>query len=104
MCITISKIFLPGNTLIANHVTAMTDLSQCIKASGENLSDFIIACALLLSLSKTPSWDVIKAQIFQLNVSLFSSKNASTKLQIEANHYAHEKASGKTVLLATKQK
>ena len=104
MCITISKIFLPGNTLIANHVTAMTDLSQCIKASGKNLSDFIIACALLLSLSKTPFWDVIKAQIFQLNVSLFSSKNASTKLQIEANHYAHEKASGKIVLLATKQK
>ena len=91
-------------TSMADHVAAMTDLSQHIKASGENLSDLIIACALLLSLPKTPSWDVIKAQIFQLDASSFTSENVDTKLQTEANRRAREKASGETALLATKQK
>ncbi|KAJ3476999.1 hypothetical protein NLI96_g10770 [Meripilus lineatus] len=82
----------------------MFDLAQRIKASGESLSDLIIARALLLSLPKTSAWDIIKAQIFQLDTSSFTSDNVSTKLQTEANRRAREKASGETALLATKSK
>jgi len=55
------------NTPMADHVTKMLNIWNCIAEVGKDLPDIHIAHALILSLSKTTSWDLIKIQLFTLD-------------------------------------
>jgi hypothetical protein len=77
---------------------SMLDIKQQIIDTGETLKDLHVARAMVLSLPKTQSWDVIKIQLFDVESAKLTSKAVSTKLQSEANRRAREKAGGNTAL------
>ena len=87
---------------MSDHVAWMLDLTHCITATGEKLSDHLIACSLVISLPRTPQWDLIKSQIFQLDEKSLTSETVSSRLQTEANHRSHEVSLENTALLAKK--
>ena len=47
-------------TPMADHVAVMLDLKHKITAAGETLPDTHVARALIISLPRTPAWDIIK--------------------------------------------
>jgi len=90
------------NTNMANHVASMLNLWHKILAAGKDLSDIHIARALVLSLPQTPSWDLIKIQLFNLDMMKLTSETIAMTLQAEVNHRQHDKMS-KTAMLAAKR-
>ena len=78
----------------------MLDLGLKIKAAGEELPDIHIACALVLSLPQTQTWELVKVQLFSKEK--ITSDIVSTELQATANQTAHEKKS-ETAFLARKK-
>ncbi|KIM51192.1 hypothetical protein SCLCIDRAFT_33640 [Scleroderma citrinum Foug A] len=74
----------------------MLDIRNRIIAAGEELPDIHVACALVLSLPKTQTWELIKIQLFGLDK--LTSEIISTKLQAEANHCTREKSGMETTL------
>jgi hypothetical protein len=85
-------------TPMADHIASMLDIKQQIIDAGEMLEDLHVACAMVLSLLKTQSWDIIKIQPFDVESAKLTSKVVGTKLQSEANRHAQEKAGGNTAL------
>jgi hypothetical protein len=70
---------------MADHIMSMLDIKQQIINAGETLEDLHVTRAMVLSLPKTQSWDVIKIQLFDVESAKLTSKVVSTKLQSEAN-------------------
>ncbi|KAJ2976491.1 hypothetical protein NUW54_g11556 [Trametes sanguinea] len=91
------------NTPMADHIARLLHLKQAIRDSGEEIKDLHIARALVLSLPKTPSWDVIKIQLFSLEPEKLTSELVTSTLQAEANRRARENSSNEAALLAQKQ-
>lgn len=83
-------------TPMADHIAKMLDIRNRITAAGEDLPDINIARALILSLPKTPTWELIKIQLFGLDT--LTSEIVSTKLQAEANRRMREKSGTETAL------
>ncbi|PSS05344.1 hypothetical protein PHLCEN_2v3931 [Hermanssonia centrifuga] len=83
---------------MADHIAVMLDLKHKITAAGEELPDSHVARALIISLPRTPSWDVIKIQCFALSKDKFTPENVGSTLQAEANRMARKKGSGETAL------
>jgi hypothetical protein len=83
---------------MANHIAAMLDIKHCIEQAGETIPNLYVACAMILSLPKTQSWDIIKITLFELQS--LTTEIVSTKLQQEANCHSCDKSSGKTALFA----
>jgi hypothetical protein len=83
---------------MADHIASMLDIKQQIINAGETLEDLHVARAMVLSLPKTQSWDVIKIQLFDVESAKLTSEAVSTKLQSKANSHAREKAGGNTAL------
>jgi len=54
-------------TPIADHIAKMLDIRNRIIAAGEELPDIHVARALVLSLPKTQTWELIKIQLFGLD-------------------------------------
>jgi hypothetical protein len=75
-------------TPMADHIASMLDIKQQIIDAGETLEDLHVARAMVLSLPKTQSWDVIKIQLFDVESAKLTSEVVSTKLQSEANRRA----------------
>jgi hypothetical protein len=70
---------------MADHIVSMLDIKQQIINTGETLKDLYVACAMVLSLPKTQSWDVIKIQLFNVESAKLTSEAVSTELQSKAN-------------------
>ncbi|KAF8585983.1 hypothetical protein K439DRAFT_1615555 [Ramaria rubella] len=87
---------------MTDHVSQMVDLGIHIVATKETLPDIHITRALVLSLPQTPQWDVIKIQLFNVNVDKFTSKLVSATLIAKVNHWNREQES-ETALLTTQQ-
>jgi len=51
---------------MADHIAAMLDVKRQIEDAGERLEDLHLARAMILSLPKTQSWDIIKIQLFDV--------------------------------------
>jgi hypothetical protein len=85
-------------TPMADHIAAMLDIKQQINNVGESLNDIHITRAMVLSLLKTQSWDIIKIQLFDVELDKLTIDTVSTQLQSEANCRAHEKGASKTAL------
>ena len=51
-------------TLMADHIAMILDIQHQIAQAGKQISDLHIAWAMILSLPKTPSWEIIKIQLF----------------------------------------
>ena len=49
---------------MANHIAVILDIQHCIAQAGEQISDLHVAWAMILSLLKTLSWEIIKIQLF----------------------------------------
>ena len=82
---------------MADHIAAILDIRHRIVQASEVLDDLHIARAMILSLPKTPSWEMIKIQLFDIKV--LTSDIVSTKLQTEANRRVREKPSGSQTAL-----
>jgi hypothetical protein len=89
-------------TPMADHIAAMLDIKQQIVDAGETIDNLHIARAMVLSLPKTQSWEMIKIQLFDIEATKLTSELVSMKLQSEANRYARDKAGGNTALLVQK--
>jgi hypothetical protein len=90
-------------TPIADHIAAILDLKSQIQDAGKMLDDIHVARAMVLSLPKTQSWDVIKIQLFNIESEKLTIDAVSTKLQSKANRHAH-KAVGDGTALYTRKK
>jgi hypothetical protein len=88
---------------MANHIAAILDLKSQIQDAGETLDDIHIARAMVLSLPKTQSWDIIKIQLFNVKSAKLTIDAVSTKLQSEANRHACEAVGGGTALYTQKK-
>jgi hypothetical protein len=76
-------------TSMDEHIASLLDLSQRIVSSGEKLDDLHLARAMVLSLPKTPSWELVKIPLFEL--AKLTSELVSTRLLQEANRRTREK-------------
>jgi hypothetical protein len=83
---------------MANHIAAILDLKSQIQDTGETLDNIHIARAMVLSLPKTQSWDIIKNQLFNVKSTKLTIDAVSTKLQSEANCCACEAVGGSTAV------
>jgi len=88
---------------MADHVAAMLDVKRQIEDAGETLEDLHLARALVLSLPKTQSWDIIKIQLFDMEPNTFTADTVSSKLQSEANRRAREAVGADTALYVQKK-
>jgi hypothetical protein len=88
---------------MANHIAAILDLKSQIQDAGEMLDDIHVARAMVLSLPKTQSWDMIKIQLFNVESAKLTIDAVTTKLQSEANRHAHEAVGGGTALYTRKK-
>jgi hypothetical protein len=87
-------------TPMADHIAAILDIRDRIIQAGEAIPDLHIVRAMILSLPKTSSWEMIKIQLFDIKV--LTSDIVSTKLQTEANRHIREKpGGGQTALQAS---
>jgi hypothetical protein len=90
-------------TPMADHIAAMLDIKQQINNVGESLDNVHVAQAMVLSLPKTQSWDIIKIQLFDVEPVKLTIDTVSTKLQSEANHQVREKGTSNTALYVQKK-
>jgi len=51
---------------MADHITAILNIKHKITQVGETIPDLHVARTMILSLPKTPSWDLIKIQLFDI--------------------------------------
>ena len=79
------------------HIASLLDLSHRIISAGEKLDDLHLARAMVLSLPKTPSWELVKIPLFELT--MLMSEAVSTRLLQEAN--CHKRKSGLETALIT---
>jgi hypothetical protein len=79
------------------HIAAMLDLSHRITSAGEKLDDLHLARAMVLSLPKTPSWELVKIPLFELTT--LTSELVSTKILQEANRRTREKSGTESALV-----
>jgi len=86
---------------MADHIAVMLDLKHHIEQAGEDIPDIHVARAMIISLPKTQTWDVVKITLFE--VTELTSEIVSSKLLQEANRQTHEKAS-ETALVASNKK
>jgi hypothetical protein len=70
---------------------------------GESLNDIHVARAMVLSLPKTQSWDIIKIQLFDIEADKLTINAISTKLQSEANRCMRKAVGGGTALYTRKK-
>src|SRR5271154_3005083 len=87
--------YVDGNSM-DEHIAYLLDISHCISSSGEKLEDLHLARAMVLSLPKTPSWELIKITIFEL--ATLTSGLVGTRLLQEANRRTREKSGSETAL------
>jgi hypothetical protein len=92
-----------NGTSMADHITAIIDLKSQIQDTGETLDDIHITHAMVLSLPKPQSWDVIKIQLFNVESAKLTIDAISTKLQSEANCHTCEAVGGGTALYTWKK-
>jgi hypothetical protein len=78
------------------HIVCLLDLSHQITSSGEKLDDLHLTQAMVLSLPKTPSWELVKIPLFEL--AMLTSELVSTRLLQEANRCTREKNGTDTAL------
>ena len=90
-----TKKYIDG-TPIADHIAKMLEIRNHIIAASKELPDIHVVRALILSLPKTQTWELIKIQLFGLD--MLSSEIVSTTLQAEANHCTWEKSGTETAL------
>ncbi|KAJ8456408.1 hypothetical protein ONZ51_g12144 [Trametes cubensis] len=93
--------YVEGSSM-SEHIAWILRLKQAIRDAGEDISDLNVAHALVLSLPKTPAWDVVKIQLFSLESKELTSELVGAKLQAEANRRARENSSNEAALLAQK--
>ncbi|KAI0323257.1 hypothetical protein GY45DRAFT_1228405, partial [Cubamyces sp. BRFM 1775] len=84
--------YVEGSSM-SEHIARILRLKQAIRDAGEDISDLNVARALVLSLPKTPAWDVVKIQLFSLESKELTSELVGAKLQAEANRRARENSS-----------
>jgi hypothetical protein len=80
------------------HIAALLDLCHRITSAGEKLEDLHLARAMVLSLPKTPSWELVKIPLFEL--AMLTSEAVSTRLLQEANRQKREKSGTETAMIA----
>ena len=85
-----------NSSSMADHIAVMLDLKHRITQAGEDLPDIHVARAMILSLPKTQSWEVVKITLFEIEK--LTSELVSSKLLQEANCRTREKSSD-TVLM-----
>jgi hypothetical protein len=90
-------------TPMADHIVAMLDIKRQINDAGELLDDVHVAWAMVLSLLKTQSWDIIKIQLFNIEPAKLTIDTVSTKLQSEANCRTCKKGASNTALYVQKK-
>jgi hypothetical protein len=78
------------------HIACMLDISHRIQSCGEKIEDIHLTRAMVLSLPKTPSWELVKITIFELTT--FTSELVGTRLLQEANRRLKEKNGSSTAL------
>jgi hypothetical protein len=88
---------------MADHIAAILDLKSQIQDTGKTLDDIHIARAMVLSLPKTQSWDIIKIQLFNVESAKLTIDAISTKLQSEANRCVRKAVGGSTALYTQKK-
>src|ERR1700731_1011250 len=85
---------------MADHIAAILNIRDCVIQASEAIADLHIAHAMILSLPKTSSWEMIKIQLFDIKI--LTSDIVSMKLQIEANRRICKKpGGGQTALQAS---
>ena len=89
-------------TSMADHIASMLELKHNLEQAGEQIPDLYIARAMVLSLPKTQSWDIVKYTLFEL--AKIDSDTVATKLQVEANRHNRENGTGDSTLIAQGQK
>ncbi|KAG5716237.1 hypothetical protein E4T56_gene10834 [Termitomyces sp. T112] len=87
-------------TSMADHIATMLDIKKKITVAGKKLPDIHIAYVLVLLLPPASSWDLIKIQLFGME--MLTSEDMLTQLQAKYNCQFCEKES-KTTLLASKK-
>jgi len=90
------------NINMADHVASMLNLWHKILAAGKDLSNIHVVQALVLLLPQMSTWDLIKIQLFNLDMMKLTSETITTTLQAEANHHQCDRTS-KTAMLAAKK-
>jgi len=74
--------YVDGSSM-ADHIAVMLDLKHRIEQAGEDIPDIHVARAMIISLPKTQTWDVVKITLFE--VTKLTSEVVSSKLLQEAN-------------------
>jgi len=90
-----TKKYVDGSSM-DEHLTALLDIGHRIIMAGEKMEDVHIARAMVLSLPKTPSWDLIKITLFEASVESFTFEFVSAQLQQEANRRARKESGAET--------
>jgi hypothetical protein len=88
---------------MADHIAAILDLKSQIQDAGKTLDGIHVALAMVLSLPKTQSWDIIKIQLFNIESAKLTINTVSTKLQSKANRRTREAVGGGTALYTQKK-
>ncbi|KAG5728163.1 hypothetical protein E4T56_gene19311 [Termitomyces sp. T112] len=88
------------STSMADHIAAMLNIKNKITVASKELPNIYVAHALILSLPHMSSWDLIKIQLFGME--MLTSKDVLTQLQAEYNCQFCGKES-ETALLASKK-
>jgi hypothetical protein len=65
---------------MADHITAILDLKSQIQDAGETLDDTHAACAMVLSLPKTQSWDVVVNSVLLPSIALNCLPGCCTRI------------------------
>src|ERR1700731_4500705 len=86
---------------MADHIAALRDLQHRINSTGKMIPNIYVARTLVLSLPKTPSWEVLKVQL--LSMKPLMADGVSLMLQAEANRRVCEKAGGSMALLTSEK-
>ena len=79
------------------HIAGMLGLRHRIISTGEKLEDLHLAWAMVLSLPKTPSWELVKIPLFELPT--LTSEAISTRILQEANRRNREKSRSEMALV-----
>jgi hypothetical protein len=79
------------------HIASLLDIAHRIHSAGKKLEELHLAQAMVLSLPKTPSWELVKILLFKMRT--FTSELVSTKLLQEANCQVREKSESGTALV-----
>lgn len=89
-------------TSMADHIASMLELKHNLKQAGKQIPDLYVARAMVLSLLKTQSWDIVKYTLFEL--AKIDSDTITMKLQVEVNHRNRKNGTGDSALIAQGQK